>query len=221
MPFYGQRKRVWKTSFWSWKGDAASIMPGPYSLTVTILRQIKRWQFSRQRVLKYVSISFEDDIRDTSRIYAGRDGAGTTQELWCWLSMTKTLTGSSGLSLGGWHSWCQSKEIIAMHKRSWKDFFCMLLSSRNTARNQQTFTNNWKVLCWIFSYIQNHVQKIDVENHLIPGQLQLITGATISWLFPCLLHLRAGCHRLRCRSFICQGGAVPHRASEGKCLGWA
>ena len=123
MPFYGQRKRVWKTSFWSWKGDAASIMPGPYSLTVTILRQIKRWQFSRQRVLKYVSISFEDDIRDTSRIYAGRDGAGTTQELWCWLSMTETLTGSSSLSLGGWHSWCQSKEIIAMHKRSWKDFF--------------------------------------------------------------------------------------------------
>ena len=121
MLFYGQRKRVWKTSFWSWKGDAASIMPGPYSLTVTILHQIKDDNFHAKAAkgfLKNIYIyiyKFWRWYRDTSRIYAGRDGAGTTQELWCWLSMTKQFV------FGGMAFLVPVQKIIAMHKRSWND----------------------------------------------------------------------------------------------------
>lgn len=112
MLFYGQRKRVWKTSFWSWKGDAASIMPGPYSLTVTILHQIKRWQFSRQsrqRVLKkyiYIFISFEDDIEILQESMQGG------MELERHKNYDVDYRWRSSLSLGGWHSWCQSKKSL-------------------------------------------------------------------------------------------------------------
>ena len=157
MLFYGQRKRVWKTSFWRWKGDAASIMPGPYSLTVTILHQIKRWQFSRQRVLKYVSISFEDDIRDTSRIYAWRHGAGTTQELWCWLSMTKQFVfGGDGIPGASPKKSLRCTNAAGRIKN-------ILLSSKTLQEINKHLPTTESLVLDSF-YIQKPREKIDVEN---------------------------------------------------------